>query len=143
LLACPADDDDDDGADDGSSDDGSSGDEAPAESLEIEGDWIDNFMGTHSITATTWSQTFGADTFVYTFAVFDNTTDTLVAEADTDATWSKFQWTAATGGEFYYCQVAFGEATQADAQAVADADATDPANGGCSMFAWTLLTPAM
>jgi len=144
LCACPADDDkEDDGADDGSSDTAESGAEAPAEALEIEGEWTDDFMGTHSITTATWTQTFGADTFGYTIATFDNDGDTLVAESDDDATWAKFQWSPATAGSVYYCQVAFGEATQADAEAVAAADATEPATGGCGMFPWTLLTPAM
>jgi hypothetical protein len=144
LFACAADDED-DGPDDAANEDGpdeESGAEAPAESLEIEGEWTDDFMGAHSITTDTWTQTFGADSFAYAIAAFDNTADTLVAEAD-DATWSKFQWTAAAGGGVYYCQVAFGEATQADAAAAPLADTADPAMGGCGMFPWTLLMPAM
>ena len=140
LFACTAD--DEDGADEAAASD-ETDDESSSESLEIEGEWTDDFMGTHSITTDTWTQTFGGDTFTYAIAAFDNTAGTLVAEADTDGAWSKFQWTPGTGASVYYCQVVFDAASQAEAEAAPLADTTDPATGGCGMFAWTLLTPAM
>jgi hypothetical protein len=130
LCAC-----DDDEADD------ESADESTDDPLEIEGEWTDDFMGTHSITATSWTQTLGMDTFVYAIADWDNTADTLVAQDEGDDTWSKFQWTEASDGVFY-CQTAFGEASREEADAAPAADATDPANGGCSTFPWTLLRAA-
>ena len=142
LCACPADDGEDDGAGDASASD-ETDDESSSESLEIEGEWTDDFMGAHSITSDTWTQTFGGDTFTYTIAAFDNEAGTLVAEADTDGAWSKFQWTPGMGTSVYYCQVVFDAASQADAEAAPLADAADPATGGCGTFAWTLLTPAM
>jgi len=170
VLGCPADDDDDDAAEDAAddasssgTDDGSSGtdestgdggsdtaacaeetgdDVPPGEALEIEGDWSDEFMGTHAITSESWTQTTDFGTFTYAIATYDNATDTLVAQDEGDSTWSKFQWAAATGGELWYCQVAFAMPCRADAEAAPAADATDPATGGCGMFPWSRLVPA-
>ncbi len=131
--------------DDSGSDTASCADEGagpPADALEIEGDWVDDFMGTHAITAESWTQTSEFGTLVYAVASWDNAADTLVAQDEADSTWSKFQWAAAKDGTFYYCQTAFGEACRADAEAAPAADATDPAVGGCGgMFPWTHLTP--
>ena len=135
----------DDATDDSGSETGACADEGagpPADALEIEGDWVDDFMGTHAITAESWTQTSEFGTLVYAIASWDNTADTLVGQDEADSTWSKFQWAAAEDGSFYYCQTAFGAACRADAEAAPDADATDPAVGGCGgMFPWTHLTP--
>ena len=53
--------------------------------------------------------------------------------------WSKYNWTVDAEGIIYYCQITFGEATEDDALAVADADAGDLA-AGCSGFGWSALT---
>jgi hypothetical protein len=113
----------------------------PAEPLEIEGSWTDDFAMEHEITAESWTQSSEFGTFVYAIATFDNTADTLVAQDEGDSTWSKFQWAAGDGGTYWYCQVAFGEPCRADAEAVPAADPSDPATGGCGMFPWSLLTP--
>jgi hypothetical protein len=173
VVGCASDDTEDDAADsqndddgsssgdDGSSgaDDGSSGADAssgtdtaacadesagpPAEALAIVGDWTDDFMGTHAITAESWTQTSEFGTFVYDLASWDNAAGTLVAQDEGDSTWAKFQWVADDADGVYFCQTAFGQACRADAEAVADADATDPATGGCGgMFPWSHLMPA-
>lgn len=172
TVGCASDDGEDDGADEANDDDGSSsadddgsssaGDDGssgadsgsdtaacadegagpPADALAIVGDWVDDFMGMHAITADSWTQTSEFGTFVYAIASWDNGAGTLVAQDEGDSTWAKFQWVADDADGVYYCQTAFGETCRADAEAAADADATDPAVGGCGgMFPWTHLTP--
>lgn len=115
----------------------------PADALAIVGDWTDDFEGTHAITAESWTQTSEFGTFVYDIASWDNAAGTLVAQDEGDSTWAKFQWVADDADGVYYCQTAFGAACRADAEAAADADATDPATGGCGgMFPWTHMMPA-
>lgn len=113
----------------------------PEDPLDIEGDWVDDFMGMHAITSQTWTQTFDGDSFTYTIVTYDNATHTMIAQDDGDSSWTKFQWTE-VDGELWYCQVAFAMACRADAEAAPDADAADPAAGGCGMFPWSHLAPA-
>ena len=59
--------------------------------------------------------------------------------------WSRYDWVE-VGGVTYYCQTAYGEASEAAARAVPAADPTDPTTGGCGGtwpggFAWTDLHP--
>ena len=53
--------------------------------------------------------------------------------------WSRFDWTMDEAGEMYYCQIAYDAATEADALAAVDADATD-LDAGCSDFSWTMMS---
>ncbi|MBC8074103.1 MAG: hypothetical protein IAG13_37635 [Deltaproteobacteria bacterium] len=98
ALAC-----DDDGAADGGAEstdaDSSSGSgDTAGETLEIAGDWVDDFDGAHTITDAQWVQTFGADVFSYTIDRFDNDSDVAIAQSDDDDTWSRFVWSLADDG---------------------------------------------
>jgi hypothetical protein len=147
ALGCPADDADDDAADSGAEstgDDSSSGgaDESAGATLEIAGDWVDDFGGAHTISDAQWVQTFGADVFTYAIDHFDNDADVVIAQSADDDTWSRFDWSFADDGKLYFCQTAFGLASAAAAEATVAADAADPATAGCGGFAWSALTPA-
>lgn len=126
-------------ADESSSSGGSTG---STDSLEIDGEWVDDFMGTHSITDTQWVQGFGMDVYTYTIDHYDNDADVLIAQSADDMTWARFDWTNAEDGTLYYCQTAFGAASAEAAEATPRADDSDPAMGGCATFAWSVLNPA-
>ena len=56
--------------------------------------------------------------------------------------WSRFDWTYDDTGALYYCQSAYNAATQAEAAAASEPDASAPGLGGCGSFLWTALTPS-
>lgn len=117
--------------------------EVPDEPLEIIGDWVDDFGGTHVITSDTW--TMGQSmSGVFHITHFHNDGNWLVAHNDPDNAfspdlWSRFDWTH-SGGELYNCQTVYDAATEADAMNATPADPADPATGGCQGFAWSKLT---
>lgn len=112
------------------------------ESLAIVGEWVDDFMGTHSITDVQWVQGFGTDVFTYTIDHYDNDAEFLVAQSADDMTWARFDWTEADDGTLYYCQTAFAAASAEAAEATPRGDDSDPMNAGCGMFGWSALHPA-
>ncbi|HWB79562.1 MAG TPA: hypothetical protein VG755_31585 [Nannocystaceae bacterium] len=120
----------------------SGGSTGSTDSLEIAGEWVDDFMGTHSITDTQWVQGYGTDVYTYTIDHYDNDGDVLIAQSADDMTWARFDWTTTEDGALYYCQTAFGAASAEEAEATPRADDSDPAMGGCAMFAWSALNPA-
>lgn len=119
------------------------GPEITGEPLEIIGDWVDDFGGTHAVTAQTWTmgQTMSG---VFHISQYDNDENWLVAHNDADNAfspdlWSRFDWTE-SGGELYNCQTVYDAATEEDARNAPPADPADPATGGCQGFAWSKLT---
>jgi hypothetical protein len=106
--------------------------------LEVVGDWSDNYGGSTTITATKW----GADTVVR----FDNGANSAVVQAPADAAYnpSKFSkqlWTEPASGSFWLCTVDFGlDSADAAAASTKTADAANPADGGCGGFPWTKMT---
>ncbi|HOI10954.1 MAG TPA: hypothetical protein PK313_10815 [Myxococcota bacterium] len=121
----------------------SAGCETSDSALEIEGTYTDPWGGAVEITS---DQVTLAGMGRYLVASFDNGGNWLVAQnaADNDYNpdlWSRFDWTE-HAGSLYLCQTAYAAATEAAARDTAPADPSDPANGGCGGFAWTLLTPA-
>ena len=122
-----------------------SGDESgDPEALEIVGDWTSQFSS-ESITEDLWDQ----GGFVTTIASYDNAENWAVTQNADDAEFSpsaynKTIWTEPTEDGFAYCTVAFGIATQEEAEAAATdaADASDLEGEGCGGFAWSILSPA-
>ncbi len=112
-----------------------------AASIEIAGNWLDDFGGEHQISDTKWIDVFGEDMFPYTIDHYDNDADVAIAQDDGDGTWSKFEWIQ-DGEAVWYCQSAFGLKSAQAAMAAPDADSADPATGGCGGFAWSALHPA-
>lgn len=129
----------DSGSDSGSTgaDSGSTG----AAGIAIAGEWVDDFGGSHSITDETWTQTYGPDSFGYTFASYDNDGGVVIASSDDDGTWSRFDWTF-VDQTLWYCQTGFALPTQQDAEQTPAADPSDPGSGGCGGFSWSRLSPA-
>lgn len=110
--------------------------------LEIIGNYVDNYDTSHTITETTWS-----DSWDNSFAItqYDNDANWLIAQnASTNSynpdLWSTFQWTNNEAGTLFYCQSVFDAATEEDAKANASADGSD-LDTGCAGFAWSTLTP--
>ena len=112
----------------------------PAEAeLELIGDWVDDFGGTHSITAETW--TMGDSVFAIT--QFDNDASWLVAQNDANNPfnpdlWSRMDWSA-DGADYWFCQTVFDGADEAAALGATPADSSD-LSAGCGGFSWSLLT---
>jgi hypothetical protein len=108
------------------------------QSLEIVGDYVDDFGGEHSISETEWTN-FG----VFSIAEWDNEARFVLAQNHPDnefnpELWSRFDWTW-DGDQLFYCQSVFDGETIEDARS-GGADADDLA-AGCGMFPWSTLTP--
>jgi hypothetical protein len=125
----------------------------PGEALEVEGAYDDGFGGGLVIQEGQWVVEYaGEDGSVVrvpsTIVSFDNDANGLIVQSPPDDAFTPNQfarqaWTEPDAeGSFYYCTVVFGletlEAAEAD---TTEADPSDPAQGGCGGFAWTLLTP--
>ena len=115
-------------------------------SIEIAGDYTDNFGTEHNISDTEWAIAYpGYSADVYRLAEVDNDLDYAVAENAADnafnsGLWSRFDWFD-DGATLWYCQTAYDAADQAAASGTPRADASDPASAGCGGFSWTNLTP--
>lgn len=110
-------------------------------SLEIMGSYVDEFDGTHEITAETWTM---SQVGVFHIAEFDNAATFLVAQNDAgnefdSEKWSRMDWTY-DGQDLYFCQPAYNKDTQEEAMADESADRGD-LQAGCSGFPWSQLIP--
>jgi hypothetical protein len=148
LVACdgPKDDadavdtgeDTDSGGDTDSGTDTDSEDSGAVVTIAVDGAWVDNWGGTHVISADAWSS-WGA---TYLITQYDNDAGFAIAQNGAGnewnaGLWSRFDWTW-IDGELAYCQTAYDAATEADALGTAAADATNP-DSGCGGFSWTWL----
>jgi hypothetical protein len=132
---------------DGSSSGGEGGKPQGNLPIEIQGTWTSNFGGEETISNTSWSSAYDAETVVASKVVYyNNTTNTAVVQSAEDAsffanTFSKHVWTEISDNSVYYCIVAYAKSTQEEAlQAAETADATSPETSGCGGFPWTKLT---
>ena len=105
--------------------------------LDIDGLWTDSYGYDHDVSPFAWNDN--------TVTQYDNDAQFIIAQNSPDDAWSpdlwsKYNWTTDDDGDLFYCQIAYAEATEADALAVTDADATDLASG-CNGFPWTNMTP--
>jgi len=108
--------------------------------LEIVGEYTDNYDQDLSITNTAWDA--GA------VVQYDNDANHLVMQNPSDAEWSpslfnRIVWlNPEADGSFWFCWEALDQETQEDAlNATEQADAADPATGGCGGFPWSKATP--
>jgi len=115
---------------------------APAGRIELAGMWT-SMYGDETIDDTMWN---GASLIRYDNAANEAITQDPPSEDDAgvaiDGAFNKLVWTEPASDAFYYCWVAFGQASAADADANAmPADDSDPDNGGCgdADFPWTKL----
>ena len=104
----------------------------------IEGAYTDDWGSPHTITSTTWDQGFGL------FHILSLAPDMqyLIAQNDAGNAWnaglfSRFDL-AVQNGTLYYCQIEYGAADAATAEANTSANRDDLAEG-CSGFAWSNL----
>jgi hypothetical protein len=114
---------------------------APVMGLAIAGTYSDEFDGSYEITSSSWASG-GA---VFHISAFDNEAMYVIALNDQDnmygpCLWSRYDWVL-DGDDLYYCTTAYDAATEQEALDQERPDDSDPANGGCSTFPWTLLTP--
>jgi hypothetical protein len=125
------------GGNDGSDDDGGGGSGGGGAPLEIIGSYVDDFGGSHVITAETWT----AVTLIFHVDSYDNASDFLIAQNDAENEfnpdlYSRFDWHD-EAGQLHYCQSVF-DAASAEAAAMAMSDRTDLATG-CGGFPWSKL----
>jgi hypothetical protein len=115
------------------------------ETIDIAGDYIDNFgfpasIGECSIYGNPVTTLSNDDQYV----VIQNSCE----DPFSPGKWSRYDWTWYSGDgsapSLYLCTTVFDAATEADAISAPRADDTDPANGGCGGpdFGWSLLTPS-
>jgi hypothetical protein len=107
--------------------------------LSIQGEYVDNYGTDHMITQSTWVS--GSSMFAITYV--SNEDQMLVAQNDSGNgyypdLWSRFDWTENEDG-LWYCQTAYGAESEEAAMNTEAADASDPANSGCSGFSWSKL----
>jgi len=125
--------------DDGNNDDAQECPDRGGE-IEVAGTWTTNFGSTLEITSDTWTS-IGNMTTENPIASYDNCENRVVYGADSN--FSKIVWTEPSGGEFYYCTVAFEEeSAEAARQAEVNADLENPEQeGSCGEgFAFTRAT---
>jgi hypothetical protein len=107
--------------------------------LEIRGTWDDSWGGSHTIDEMTWV----SGSAVFHVTSYDNDAGVLIAQNDeandwNPNLWSRYDWTW-SGTQLFYCQTAYGAASEAEAEGTPRADDTDLA-AGCGGFGWTELT---
>ncbi len=105
------------------------------------GNYVDDYKYTHFFSSTTWIN--GISTYMPT--KINTANRFMVALNGTNhpynpSKYSRLDWVRDSSGQLYYCQTAFDKSTAAEAETVDTADNSDPANGGCSGFAWSKLT---
>jgi hypothetical protein len=150
ISACGDDDDDDksdaciaDCGSDGGEDAGGGGNKDAGgggndESIEIAGDWDNQFKMEEVISDTMWAQ--------FKMISFDNKTNTAITQNAKDdkynpGKFNKTLWTEPTDDGFAYCMFAFGKETAADAQKAKNTADQHDLDKGCGGFEWTKLTP--
>lgn len=108
--------------------------------IELAGVWDGEWDGPTTISASKW----GSSSIVK----YDNTANWAIVQGAADAEWganefTKRVWTDIEDGSFWHCDIEFGKATAAEAEATTNvADASNPAESGCGDFSWTQYTPA-
>jgi len=104
------------------------------------GDRVDDYQYPHQLSVAQWLNGSAA----YTLIKIDKSKRFAIAlnsAANTyhPSKYSRFDWTEDANGQTFFCQVAYDKSTAAEAEAVDSADRSNPANGGCSGFAWSRL----
>ncbi|TXD38434.1 hypothetical protein FRC98_06005 [Lujinxingia vulgaris] len=112
--------------------------EPEEQGIEVAGEWETNFGGQETITEEVWGPMLLTE--------YDNAAREAITQNTPDAeygpnTYNVIVWTEPVDDSFYYCMVAFDQETVEEARAIeAEADASDPENGGCGGFSWTKMT---
>lgn len=112
----------------------------------IEGQWIDPYNGTHTITESTWTIDGFYGVSLFHIDSWDPKTQTLYAQNDASngfaaEQWSRFDWTW-DGADLYFCQSAYDAPDLQAAMATPRADDTDLQYGcGANGFPWSALSP--
>lgn len=109
--------------------------------IEIEGTWVDDFGGTHDISASAWVM--GTSTFHLVWV--DNEANAAAAHNALEneyspGLFSRFDWFFDGDANLYYCQTRYDAASQTEAQTAAAADSSD-LGAGCNGFNWSQLLP--
>jgi hypothetical protein len=125
--------------------DADGGTDASAEDpIEIEGTWYNvtlDLVETFSSTAIT------GDFVPVDIVEYDNDLDILIArfegdEGEPEHIYTKIVWLEPDASGFYYCPVAFEQASVEEARAAEDtSDSSDPDNGGCDGLPWMRNVP--
>ena len=113
--------------------------------LPIIGEFMDDFMTSHVITADTWTQTYvGDDPSIFYIRSVNTDAQYLIAENDemnafSPSLWSRMDW-AYVNDELWFCQGVFDAESAESAEDSVAPDSANPAMGGCGMFSWSKLT---
>jgi len=126
-----------------SGDDSSSGGDAVGYA-DLYGDYVDNFDGSHTLSAEGWTQSYmGMNPFTLVVEEVDDDLQWVAGAEGEDGTYGRHDWTVDDDGQLRLCTGAFGEATLQDAIDAPASDAEDLDGIGCGgAFSWSILTPA-
>ncbi len=132
--------------DEGSSSEGgesSSGGEAVSYA-DLHGDYVDNFDGSHTLSAEAWTQAYmGMNPFALVIEQVDDDLQWVAGEEGDGGTYGRHDWAVDGDGQLRLCTGAFGEATLQDAIDAPASDTSDFDGVGCGgAFSWSILTPA-
>lgn len=109
--------------------------------IEIAGDWVDNFGGSHVIDSELWTSSDAE----FDIVEYDNTAAFALAQNDAaneynPSLYSRYDWSTNDDGDFVFCQSVY-DGADLDAARAGSSDADDLA-AGCGGFSWSVLTPA-
>jgi hypothetical protein len=113
--------------------------------LTIQGNYTDDFNGSHVIQPTEWSVDYGGGPMLTSIVSHDSAQRMLVGDLG-GGNYSRFDWALHLGAgdveqSLYYCQSYPYVASADEAAALPRADATAPETGGCGGFTWSRLGP--
>lgn len=126
----------------------------------IEGSYKDNYGDSQDVGAQIWTMGMSStaelvrktpigrastSSSIFTYCTVNNTTNVIIAQNGPNNEYypnlySQFNWTT-SGGNLWYCQIAYDAATEQAAAAVPPADPSNPSQSGCGSFPWSELIP--
>lgn len=106
--------------------------------ISVSGTWVTAYETVEEISDTKWDYAvIVAYDNAERFAITQNPED----DAFGPSKFNKLVWTEVVEDSFYYCMVAYGQETQADAEGTTEtADESGVETDGCGGFSWTKMT---
>ena len=117
--------------------------EQAAKTIEIVGNYLDEWGGEHVINAKRFIQVAGFGSSAFEILTYSNSKKYIIAKNSDHNDWyasqySRFDW-ATVNSQLYFCQTAYTATSAAQAESMTP---SDPSNlmGGCGGFPWSKLT---
>ena len=117
----------------------------PPETLELVGNYFDNFGGEHFITESIWEMDFDGEVYSYSITQYDNQQGYVIARNSDDngpgeaGFWSRFDWTYGDDDMLWFCQTTAEAISEEAAFAFPAANEEDLSFDGCPGYGWLYL----